>query len=44
LRDQLKELRELAFGVAETDEVHRATGTDGEPARVTPIRAARKRR
>lgn len=44
LRDQLKELKELAFGVAETDEIRPATGTDGKPARVMSISAARKRK
>ena len=44
LRDQLKELKGLAFGVVETDELRPATGTDGKPARVTSISAARKRR
>jgi excinuclease ABC subunit B len=39
LRDRLKDLKELAFGVAETDESG-ATGTGGK---VTPISAARRR-
>jgi len=39
LRDRLKDLKELAFGVAEIDQPG-ATGTDGK---VTPITAARRR-
>jgi excinuclease ABC subunit B len=41
LRDQLKDLKELAFGVPEIDDALTATGTDGK---VAPISAARKRR
>ena len=41
LRDQLKGLKELAFGVREIDDALSATGTDGK---VTPISAARKRK
>ena len=41
LRNQLKGLKELAFGVAESDDALAATGTDGK---ITPISAARKRR
>ena len=44
MRDQLKELKGLAFGVVESDEALPATGTDGKSARVTSISAARKRR
>ncbi len=45
LRDQLKELKELAFGIAESDETPvAATGTGGKPARVASIAAARKHR
>jgi excinuclease ABC subunit B len=45
LRDQLKELKELAFGIAESDEAPiTATGTDGGPAKIASIAAARKRR
>jgi excinuclease ABC subunit B len=40
LRDQLKGLKELAFGIVENDDALTATGTDGK---VTPISAARKR-
>jgi excinuclease ABC subunit B len=40
LRDQLKSLKELAFGIPEIDDSLGATGTDGK---VTPISAARKR-
>ncbi|MGH6629704.1 MAG: helicase-related protein, partial [Burkholderiales bacterium] len=44
LRDQLKELKELAFGIAESDEaLIAATGTDGKPAKIASIAAARKR-
>ncbi len=44
LRDQLKELKELAFGIAESDEAPiAATGTDGKPAKIASIAAARKR-
>ncbi len=44
LRDQLKDLKELAFGIAESDEASvAATGTDGKPAKVVSIAAARKR-
>jgi len=44
LRDQLKELKELAFGIAESDEAPvAATGTDGKPAKVVSMAAARKR-
>ena len=41
LRDQLKSLKELAFGIPEIDDALSATGTDGK---VTPISAARKRK
>ena len=41
LRDQLKGLKELAFGVSEIDDVLTATGTDGM---ITPRSAARKRK
>jgi excinuclease ABC subunit B len=41
LRDQLKGLKELLFGVPEIDDALAATGTDGK---VTPISAARKRK
>ena len=41
LRDQLKDLKELAFGVPEIDDALTATGTHGK---VAPISAARKRR
>src|SRR5258706_6375245 len=41
LRDQLKGLKELAFGVPEIDDALTATGTDG---RITPIYPARKRK
>jgi excinuclease ABC subunit B len=41
LRDQLKGLKELAFGVPEIDDALSATGTDGK---ITPISAARKRK
>ncbi len=45
LRDQLKELRDLAFGIAESDHAPAAaTGTDGFPAKVASLAAARKRR
>jgi len=45
LRDQMKELKELAFGVAERDEVPTAaTGTEGKPAKIASIAAARTRR
>lgn len=40
LRDQLKSLKEIAFGIPEIDDALKATGTDGK---VTPISAARKR-
>jgi excinuclease ABC subunit B len=44
LRDQLKELKELAFGIAESDEAQiAATGTDGKPAKIASIAAAPKR-
>jgi excinuclease ABC subunit B len=44
LRDQLKELKELAFGIAESHEAPvAATGTDGKPAKVASFAAARKR-
>jgi len=41
LRDQLKNLKELAFGVAEVGDELPATGTHGQ---VTPISSARKRK
>ena len=41
LRDQLKGLKELAFGVSEIDDVLTATGTDGM---IMPRSAARKRK
>jgi len=41
LRDQLKSLKELAFGVAEIGDELPATGTHGQ---VTPIASARKRK
>jgi len=41
LRDQLKDLKELAFGVAEIVDVPAATGTHGK---VMPISVARKRK
>jgi excinuclease ABC subunit B len=41
LRDQLKGLKELAFGVPEIDDALNATGTDGK---ITPISAARTRK
>jgi excinuclease ABC subunit B len=41
LRDQLRNLKELAFGVPEIDDALTAIGTDGK---VAPISAARKRR
>jgi excinuclease ABC subunit B len=40
LRDQLKRLKELAFGIPEIEDALTATGTDG---RIMPITAARKR-
>ena len=40
LRDQLKSLKELAFGIPEIDDSLKATGTHGK---VMPISAARKR-
>jgi excinuclease ABC subunit B len=40
LRDQLKSLKELAFGIPEIDDALKATGTDGK---VMPISAGRKR-
>jgi excinuclease ABC subunit B len=44
LRDQLKELKELAFGIAESDEAPvAATGTDGKLPKVASIAAAHKR-
>src|SRR5882762_10076910 len=44
LRDHLKELKELAFGIADSDEAPlAATGTDGKPPKVASIAAARKR-
>ena len=44
MRDQLKDLKELAFGIAESDEAPvAATGTDGKPAKVASIAAARRR-
>jgi excinuclease ABC subunit B len=44
LRDQLKELKALAFGVSESDEFSQATGTDGKPAQVVSFAEARKRK
>jgi excinuclease ABC subunit B len=41
LRDQLKDLKELAFGVAEIADVPAATGTHGK---VTHISVAHKRK
>jgi excinuclease ABC subunit B len=41
LRDQLKDLKELVFGVAEIGDELPATGTHGQ---VTPIESARKRK
>ncbi|HKQ23868.1 MAG TPA: excinuclease ABC subunit UvrB [Burkholderiales bacterium] len=44
LRDQLKELKELAFGMTEGDQAPLvATGTDDKPAKVASIPLARKR-
>ena len=44
LRDQLKELKELAFGIAESDETPiAASGTEGKQAKVASIAAALKR-
>ena len=44
LRDQLKDLKELAFGISESEDVPvAATGTDGRPATVASLAAARKR-
>ena len=44
LRDQLKELKALAFGGGESGEVQPATGTDGRPAQVVSFSGARRRR
>jgi excinuclease ABC subunit B len=41
LRDRLKDLKELAFGIPEIDDELGATGTDGK---VTPIAAAHRRK
>jgi excinuclease ABC subunit B len=44
LRDQLKDLKALVFGISESDDAPvAATGTDGRPARVASIAAARRR-
>jgi excinuclease ABC subunit B len=44
LRDQLKELKELAFGITERNQAPAAaTGTDGRLAKVASIAVARKR-
>jgi excinuclease ABC subunit B len=44
LRDQLKELKALAFGGGESGDAQAATGTDGRPAQVVSFSEARRRR
>jgi len=44
LRDQLKELKELAFGVTEVADVQPAAGADDRPAQIASIAASRRRK